>query len=280
MKIATLKAQAANLRAALAKSGTTLTHAQALDGVAGQYGFDTWDALAATLKKAKAKAARTPTLADLPGSPESIEVERGAWSDLYQVVSFDFDSIVLVPDEKKLLEHIAKDPNLYYDGLDTTVIEVEGDGKDWQFTLRELQSAKYRELGGKGYWHIEDHEGDEIYICFHYEDVWTPSKAVENVLQIPEMAKSSKGSQVVVVPSLDGNSDQSRYIVVPAHLKAKDIADKVIAEVKRLKAADAALSDEEFAEKAFTEDDVKTFVQSLGCTWANPAAFITHNAWD
>lgn len=279
MKIATLKAQATNMRLALEKTGVVLTHGQSLEAIAGQYGFDTWDALCGVMKKAKELAARVPTLADLPGVPESITVERDSWSASYEVLVFDLESIVLMHDEKKLLAHFAKNPGFYFNELDTPVIVVSGDGKYWQFTLRQLQGIKYEELGGKGYWHLEDIEGEDLYLSFSFGDVWTPSKAEEGVLRVPEMVKSAKGCEIVVMPSLDGDRSLWRYLIVPPHLNAKEIANKMVAEVRRLKALEASLTEDERDEKESTELDVKAYAQSLGCTWAEWVS-VASNAYD
>lgn len=62
-KIETLKAQAKNLKIAMASMGMQISHAQALEAIAQQYGLENWDTLAGLVRKADTVDLRIPEVA-------------------------------------------------------------------------------------------------------------------------------------------------------------------------------------------------------------------------
>ena len=93
-KIASLKAQAANLKLAMEDIGVTLTQAQALEAIAKQYGFDNWDTIAGMLNKPETAAGNSLTLT----VPAIVKSAKGC--QMLLVTSHDgaaYDRQVIVP---------------------------------------------------------------------------------------------------------------------------------------------------------------------------------------
>lgn len=93
-KIASLKAQATNLKLALEAVGVKLTHAQALEAIAKQYGFENWDTIAGILNKTGTLESETVALT-IPAVVKSV---KGC--QMLLVTSHDgaaYDRQVIVP---------------------------------------------------------------------------------------------------------------------------------------------------------------------------------------
>ena len=274
-KIATLKAQATNLRASLDKAGVTLSHAQALEAVAGQYGFETWDSLAGVLNKKAITP--TPLLADMPGYPSGVWVEQGQRREYCSIGYYDAEAIALLTQEVKLHEFIAEHAELFEAGMNSMALLAESDGVNFEFSLNHLLGMTYQVLGGQGTWLLAD---GLTYLQFECGGAWTPAQA--KVLEgpadlvVPEMAKSAKGCQLIVLNSSDGDK-WNCHVIVPPRLKARDIADKIDIELRRLKNLDKETAAE--PENEYTSAALAAFVSALGCTWVNDKV-VTAETWD
>jgi len=270
-KVATLKAQAKNLVQAMADIGVTVSHSQALEAVAKQYGFDNWDT-AAGLLKAEVPA-RAPRLADMPLVPISAWVEReNPVSQSCTVYYYDSEALGLIHDEEALCRFIAQYPDAYAEGLDTNAITLLDDGEDWHFSLRQLLGITYVDLGGN--WKLKD---GITHLRFSLGDVWKPATPASTGLTVPEMAKSAKGCNLLRLTSHDG-ADYDKFVIVPPHLDQAVIKSKIDAELTRLKALDAAGGEDETFEE-YTDKDVKEFVRRLGCVYVSQPQTVGQN-WD
>ncbi len=266
MKIATLKAQAKNLQIALAKQGIELTRGAALEAVAQQYGLPNWDTLAGLLKVKPAQSP-TPTLADLPGSTDLVDVELGVSTTSCEVGEWDEAVIALLHKPDELQAFIDAHPDMYEAGMASEVLTLYGDGEDFQFTIEQLQSGKYVKAGGRAYWHIPE---EDTYLSFPHVDVWESSvKQPVFELTVPELVKTAKGVTLVALRSVDGWA-YDHYVLVPPHLDAKVIVTRLVDQLTLLKKQDADNeSDSDSAYEEYTDKDLETFVATLGCEWVS-----------
>lgn len=253
-KIESLKAQAENLKAALAEQGIEITRGVALDTVAKQYGFANWDTLSGVLNQ-PVTAAPKPTLKDLAYYPMHAWVEKGAQTQSYNVEGYEEEGLALLGDEKALSGFLAKYPDSFSKGLDSEAMYLLGSGHDVSFTFRDLLGLEYKELGGKGYWALKD--GDR-FIRFDSEPVILPVKTVE--MTVPKVVRTIKGTELIAMRSHDG-SDSDRFVMVPPHLKLEVIRSKISKGLTELK---AAVSD---ADAGVAVEDVEKMVKNLGCLW-------------
>lgn len=272
----TLKAQAANLVAAMAEMGIKMSKSQGLEAIAKQYGVANWDTLNGMLK-AKPEATRAPVLADMPGYPDCIVVERGPHRTFYRVESYDEEALALLHDEKALRAHLEKNLENYDEGLDTTAISVQGDGESLAFTFNQLLGMTYQKLGGMGTWWLNDNDTILSFIC---GDSWNPEEGGQvkpvQLPAIPQMAKSAKGVKVLQLPSHDG-AQYDLFFVVPPHLDIEVITKKLGAEIERLKQQDRDNEDNpEYDE--YDADDVKAFAKTLGIEPCEPN--MGNDNWD
>lgn len=97
-------------------------------------------------------------------------------------------------------------------------------------------------------------------------------------LSIPEVAKSAKGCELLVLTSHDG-AQYDRHVIVPPHLDAEDVSAKMASEIKRLKAIDEVLEAAGGLYDGYTEADLAKFAGILGCLWvAKPV--VASETWD
>lgn len=270
-KIATLKAQATNMRLSLEKSGVSITHAQALEAVAAQYGFETWDALAGTLNQKS--ETQPPRLSDMSAYPAGVWVERGHRSDHYSVDHCDMGAIGCLHDEAALKEYLEGSDHL----ATSLIVATAADGEEVRFSAEELLGAEFEELGGLANWKL----ADGTYLRFDTGGLWQPKpRAVKGPpeLQVPELVRSLKGVQLLVLSSID-SPKHDRYVAVPAHLNVSEIGRKFDEELKRLKSLDEELPEEDFEQREYTIETLRAFAASLGC-WMVRDVRSTFETWD
>lgn len=99
-KISALKAQAKNLVQAMADIGVNLSHGQALEAVAKQYGFANWDTVAGVLGTNTDPAGITLAIPAQVKSVKGCELllltsHDGAWYDRYVIVPPQLDKAVI-----------------------------------------------------------------------------------------------------------------------------------------------------------------------------------------
>jgi hypothetical protein len=277
-KIATLKAQAKNLKLAMAEMGITLTQSQALEAIAKQYGVANWDTMSGILKK-KLTPLQEPRLADMPCIPSDIWVEGvGPRSSKCPVNSYAYAALALLHDEQALRAYVEANPDEYQEGMDSLAIHLFDDGLDHEFTFNELLGIRYADVG-MGNWILRD---GQTYLRFCCDDLWRPEDSAPNAsvdLAIPDRVKSVKGCQLLVLTSHDG-AQYDRHAIVPPHLDAEEIAAKIAAELTRLKALDR-LNEGELDYVEYTEGDVAKFVSALGCLWVSAHdQVVVNQTWD
>lgn len=277
-KIATLKAQAQNLKAAMSSMGIALSLAQAQEAVAQQYGLGNWDTAVGVLKKPSV-APRAPRLADMEYVPSDIWVEgTGPRSMKCTVESYEWDALCFHHDEAAMRAFVEADPMMYEDGMDSIAIYLFGDGLDYKFTFNQLVGMEYVGLGG-GNWRMKD----GTYLRFCCDDLWNPEKdaalkSKENVeLVVPKTVKSIKGCQLVQLTSHDGSA-YDHFVIVPPHLDAQKIADQLKEEIQRLKTLDRENQDNPAYEE-YTDVTLEVFAASLGCLPVRNPVKVTEN-WD
>jgi hypothetical protein len=268
VKIKTLKTQANNMRRHFEAKGIKLSAAQALEGIAAQYGFDTWDALVGVVKAASSTAIQQdpPTLADVNCRPENIRVECGSVSTVAAVAHYS-DGLASLHSPALLEALFTFDPQTYPEKWNEVALELQGDGDSFKFTFEELRGIVYEKLGGKSYFYAPNVE-----TYFQILD-WTPPVVRPPALLVPESEKSAKGTHLITVPSGDGSRFDA-HVIVPAHLDATVIENKLSSEIRRLKAAD---STDELGE--YTEEDLVRFSASLGCHWVVNSV-VASETWD
>lgn len=272
-KLATLRAQANNLKQALADQGITLTKAQALEAIAKQYGQPNWDTAAGILNK-KPSPKKTYSLADMPLRPSEIRVETNSPRAItYDVDFYEEEGIALLNDWKALEAHIAQ---YYSDGLDSGAIGLHGDGQDARFTFRQLLDIRYADIG-MGFWKLADGITTLTFIC---DGEWRPDASAESselALTVPDVVKSIKGTGLVVLRSGDGG-DYDKYVLVPPFLDKTTICDKITAEICRLRALDRDNQDNpEYPE--YTTETLAAFVSALGALWVDDEV-VAEEIWD
>ncbi|MNR71862.1 hypothetical protein D3C71_25410 [compost metagenome] len=271
MKIATIKAQAKNLRLALAKQGVDLTACAALEAVASQYGFPTWDALCGVLKKEE-RQARSPIPADLPGIPDAVRVFVDGKEKLFSVETWDEELVELLHDESALRAFVDRHQEVYLGGLDSSVLFAFGDGEDVCVSAAELLGVKYVEEDGRGLWQLAD---GKTRLEFVFETGWkAPSPSG---LSVPELVKSAHGCSLIALRSHDGSA-WDHFAMVPPHLDAAEVASELGQVLTALKERDAQGQGVEGYEE-FTDIDVRAQVERLGCTWVDKPVELGQN-WD
>lgn len=268
-QIVTLKAQAKNLAQAMANIGVELSHAQALEAIAQQYGLPNWDTLSGILSRPAAFAS-APSIAQLPEAPFNVWVEQGIRSVHYEINECIFAALRLAENPTALEAYITAHPESFEEGLQTVVLGLDGDEGRLNFTAADLSGIRYAQVG-MGNWRLA---GTDTYLRFCYGDVWVPAESsTVPSLAIPQMAKSAKGCQLVVLPSVTDGYE--RQVLVPPRLDAKVIAAKLDAELRRLKDQDRANPDG----PEYQEEDLAAFVTTLGCEWVNERVVTSEN-WD
>lgn len=273
-KIATLKAQAKNLKLAMAGMGIPLSQAQSLEAVAQQYGKPNWDTLSGILKK-EAAPARAPRLADMPYEPSDIWIESGLYSEKYAVADYAYEALNLFHDEKAFREFVETYPEEYTEGMESTAIGLEGNGEDVKLTFNQLIGMRYADVG-MGNWELSDGR----FLRFCCDDIWRPeneAKKSKTELTVPELVKSAKGCNLVILPSGDG-ATYDRHVIVPPHLDADVISERISGEILRLKALDKENEDVPGYDE-YTDTDLSTFVASIGCLWVEDYKTTSEN-WD
>lgn len=262
-QIETLKAQAKNLAQAMAGMGVELSHAQALEAIAQQYGLPNWDTLSGILTA----PASAPHLADMPGEPRVVWVEFGPRSERFVVANCRMDLLPALHDEAAVQALMAAHPEWFPDGLDTAVFEFSNGSLADDLLVRELTGIRYAEVG-MGNWELAD---GQTHLRFEHGDVWQPEATPP--LAIPQMAKSAKGCQLIVLPSCERGYE--RHVLVPPRLDAKVIAAKFDAELVRLKDLDRDNPDG----PEYTDADLAAFAAKLGCEWVFERVK-TQETWD
>lgn len=104
--------------------------------------------------------------------PDEVRVERGLTAQLYDVALWEEDAIALLHDLPALEAWLGGQGVLFDKGLDTPGLELRGDGHDLTFTLRQLATAEYQLLAGRGYWFLQDE--DESILEFYVGGRWAP----------------------------------------------------------------------------------------------------------
>ena len=271
-----LKAQAKNLHAALKARGVKepLSYAQEL--IAAQYGQPNWDTLCGVVGANDAHAAQPLRLSDLPKGQIPHEILFGfGRTDIMNVAGWEAELIGLADSEEVLRQYVAKNFERYPEGMATVVVYLQGDGFDVRITAEELSSGRHVNLLGYNYWHTP---ARDLYLRFVYatRDKWARSVSAAQTLTIPEVSRSVKGVKLITLTSTDG-PEWNLQLLVPPHLDAEAVAERVQAELKRLHELDAAHEgDPEYAE--YTNEDLQRFVATLGCALMWPVKTI--GPWD
>jgi hypothetical protein len=273
-KLASLKAQAQNLKLALAEMGIALSTGQSLEAVAKQYGQPNWDTVAGMLSKRLAPAAE-PRLADMPYVPSDIRVDDGVTSEKCVVENYDYEALVLLHDEVALHSFIAAEPACYEKGMDSTAIFLFADGHDHHLTFNQLLGLKHcsSEVGS---WAMVDGRR----LQFYCDDVWEPLDVEPEVgpeLTVPKMVKSVKGCNLVVLPSND-SPEFNLHVLVPPHLDATKIRDQLTSELLRLKQM-ARVDEEKPNYEEYMDTALSAFAASLGCLLMQEP-WKTSETWD
>lgn len=265
--IKSLKAQAENLMVGLAEEGITVSKGKALDLVARQYGFANWDTLCAAVLRFE-EGVQAPTLADLEFRPSTAFVEQGVHTAGYHVDVYEEEGLALINDEPGLRAFLAKYPDLFERGLDSTALFLLGDGHDIELSFREMLGVKHTVVNGKSVWALAD---GKRFIGFDTE----PVVATQFELTIPKVTRSIKGTKLIALRSGDG-SFYDHFAMVPPHLDVEKIRTKISEELTALKDRDAANPD---SDDEYTEKDVRAIIERLGCLWVASPHEVGQN-WD
>ena len=275
-QIITLKAQAANLVAAMAELGVTLTKSQGLEAIAKQYGVANWDTLNGMLKT-KPEVTRDPVLADMPGYPDHVAVEEGSSRTFYRVEWYDEQGLALVHDEAALQAYFAKNPEAYVDGLDTVALDLQTDSENRDFTFADLLGLQYQKLGGIGSWKLAN---QDVYLSFLCGDSWNPEEGGQvkapTLPAIPQTVKSVKGVKVLKLTSIEG-STYDKFFLVPPHIDIEVVKKKLDEEVERLKIEDGNGMDNGNYLR-YQGLDIADFAKGLGLEQVKPETCSEH--WD
>ncbi|MDO9177140.1 MAG: glyoxalase superfamily protein [Agitococcus sp.] len=275
INVTTLKAQAKNLKIAMAAMGVTLTPAQSLEAIAKQYGYENWDTVAGVLNKEPAP--RPPRLADMPSIPEYIWVEGlGPWAIKCDVAYYAATALALLHDEIALRAYLTKECVEHGDGLSSTAIQLQSteNREGLRLTFKQLLGISYIN-DGIGSWKLRN---GLTYLRFVFKENGQPANPAEaSRIAIPQMLKSTKGCSLVQLPSHDG-SFYDKFVLVPPQLDAKAIAQKISFEIARLKKQDLD-NITSVSYVGYTATDISTFVISLGCTFVAEPETTSEN-WD
>jgi hypothetical protein len=267
-QIVTLKAQAANLVESLAARGIKLTRAQGLELIAEQYGMKNWDTLSGMLKPTTS-AAPAPRLADMPGYPDTVLVDKDGKRVYYNVAFYDEEGTALLHDTSALESFLMQYRDGYPEGMATTALELSGDGHNLYLSFQELVGLTYQVQDGLGCWKLPDGVTSLTFIC---GTPWTPKPAgmqePVHLPAIPQTVKSVKGVKVLQLTSTDGDY-YDKFFLVPVHLDISVIKRKVDEEVVRLKERDR-VNEEAEAYQPYMDTDIIAFVTSLGLEHVEP----------
>jgi len=263
--IKALKTQAKHLHAGLVAKGISMDLGNAQDLVAQQYGFDDWNTLCGTLKCKP----QMPTLAELDQFPASVIVstkEGETELDIeYHVELCDLEGLAHVHDESSLSAYLALFPTVYPDGLQSLALALDGNNWTQVYTFEDLLGIKY--LPAENVWQLAD---GKTKLSFTVTNRWSP-KVQGPCLQVPEILKTAKGIELIALRSEDG-SFYDHFVLVPQHLDTEAIGDKIKGEILRLKELDAQNRyNQDSLDKNYSLVDIKKFVESNGCTWADPS---------
>lgn len=271
-QIETLKAQAKNLKHAMTGMGISISLAQALEAIAQQYGMDNWDTLAGIVNKTDADAVTPAGPGYLPSVPYQVDMK--GCSGLYikcTVEHFDRDVLAFVYDEPALRHYLRNNSTKYPWGLATVAIKlVSPEGRVFEFRAAELLNMKW----GNGDWYLT---GGLVALRFHCHEDKPAAPAPKTELVIPQMVKSAKGCQLVILASGDG-AQYDRHVIVPPHLDAEVISLKIRDEIRRLKQIDAEHEEDDNYD-GYTDADLARYVGSIGCLWVEKP-FVCGENWD
>lgn len=272
-RLETLKAQAKNLKNAMANVGVVVSLAQALEAVAQQYGVENWDTLAGMAKKLDAADSAPTGLWRLPGTPYKAELKGCSGTVLKCSVKYiDMAAMAVLHDETKLQHLVQSDPQKYVRGMNTAILTLLAeDSRVFQYSTYDLLDSRpdgeYLYLGG-----------NLAALKFYCHEDRPTARTSALGLVIPQMVKSAKGCQLLVLPSHDG-AYYDKHVIVPPHLNAETIAAKVKDEIVRLKQLDRAREDEGDFDSEYTDKDLARFVGSIGCLWVDNPVVVAQN-WD
>lgn len=269
-QIETLKAQANNLKHAMAKMGMPISLAQALEAVAQQYGLENWDTLAGMVN-ANEKSKRPPEFANHLRGLQCVEVKGCSGSrSICSVIYVDIEALAYIQDTRRLQQYLSENLKKYPTGMQSIALRVRGIDRDFQFSFAELIGIHC----DKDYWYLAS---GLVALRFHRDDESTD--AASNVdLAIPQMVKSAKGCQLIILASCDG-ANYDRHVIVPPHLNAEVISVKIRDEIRRLKQIDAEHEEDENFDGGYTDADLARYVGSIGCLWAGKGLVCGEN-WD
>lgn len=282
-KLSALKAQARSLLTSLQSQGLEFNLGKAQDIVARMYGMENWNALTATLDKSS-RAPGVVTLADLKYMPNEVALESGSnrFRQLYNVAYWDFEVMELLHQPQELQAFLDEHPRMYADGMDTYVVQLQGDGHDVALTIKQLQDGEFVRLkdaqgqGTRGYWKVPTPAGELL--LDPCESGWgqpKPEKATDPFPPVPQVVKTLKGSHLIALRSHDG-SDGDHFVMVPAHIPAELVRERLNKHLDELKARDRELEDESLE---YTDSDIEKFVRALGCEWVAKPIELGQN-WD
>jgi hypothetical protein len=267
-QIETLKAQALNLKHAMDKMGVAISLAQALEAIAGQYGMENWDTLAGVVNGQP--LAPQAQLAGLLSKLSMVELKGCSGTKKFCTILYlDQEALTYAPNETQLQQHVAGNPKKYPAGMANIALRVRDSNGDYQFSLAEVAGMTC----DTDYWYLAS---GLVALRFHSE-VEPVQSATRVDLVVPQMAKSAKGCQLLILPSHDG-AEYDRHVIVPPHLKADVISVKLAEEIRRLKEIDR-VNEENDKYDGYTDEDIARYVRSIGCLWVGKPAVVAEN-WD
>lgn len=175
-----LKTQASLLKAALLKQGIALTRGQSLEAIAGQYGYDTWDALCGVVKSIPLRTKlfhEGLTLASVDFIPDNVRYESGPYTRTYTVGHWDTEGIALASEPAALAEYLES----IGESLTSAAITLWGNGHDVHLSYEDVASATMSVLAGTPTWCLK--EKDAYMVVYGYSLPELPP-----VLVVPKMA--------------------------------------------------------------------------------------------
>lgn len=269
-QIETLKAQANNLKHAMAKMGSPISLAQALEAIAQQYGIENWDTLSGIVN-ARQESKRATKLADHLTGLHYVEVKGCSGTTRFcKVIYLDTDALAYVQNERQLQQFLSENPRKYPIGMQTIAVRLRDDAQDFEFSFADLVGLHL----DNEYWYLAS---GMVALRFHRDAA--PSEAMTKVdLVVPQMVKSAKGCELIILASCDG-ATYDRHVIVPPHLNAEVISLKIRDEIRRLKRIDAEHEEDENYGDGYTEADLARYVGSIGCLWVLKPQVCGEN-WD
>jgi hypothetical protein len=268
-QIETLKAQANNLKHAMARMGTPISLAQALEAIAQQYGLENWDTLAGIVN-ASEKSKRPTELVDQLDGLQCIEVKGcSGLRSFCSVIYLDKEAFAYLHDNRRLQQYLSENPKKYPADRKAIALRVRSIDRDFEFSFAELVGIHCEDE----YWYLAS---GLMALRFHCDQATEP--ATRSDLAIPQMVKSAKGCQLIILPSCDG-ANYDRHVIVPPHLNAEAISVKIRDEICRLKQIDAEHEEDDNFDGGYTDADLARYVGSIGCLWVGKGLVCGEN-WD